>query len=341
VLPIGSVCAVSARQRELFGISERLSGGQVAGDSAQLCEFGLWGFKFQLPAYKPHLRKWHPFCLASLWPTRGTPIKPFIYFMHFIDSLICCTTRIDSFTADGKVGFGTGFFLNIDENNSNPILITNKHVVKDTVLWRIRINQDRSTNPLLSPYVTVDRREKWVMHPEHEVDLCAVPMRGILDELTQSGIPVAFEALPKVMLPNDEELKSFTSLEDVLVIGYPNSIWDSLNNKPIVRKGITATSIHVNYRGKNEFLIDSAIYPGSSGSPVFLVNIGIYSDGEGVSFGDRIALMGVVHSVMQHATNGKVEPVPINQLESVKLFVPNHLGVVVNYTKILDFERLF
>lgn len=258
--------------------------------------------------------------------------------------MICCTTRIDSTNADGKVSCGTGFFLNIHQDNdsSTPILITNKHVVKDTVQWRIRINQDRSANPLLSPYVTVDRREAWVMHPEPDVDLCAIPMRGILDELTQSGIPIAFEALSKDVMPNADELNGFTSLEDVIVIGYPNKIWDSLNNKPIVRKGITATSVHVNYEGKNEFLIDTAIYPGSSGSPVFVVNIGIFSDGEeGVSFGDRIALMGVVHSVMNHTASGKVERMPINQLESVSLFVPNHLGVVVNYTKILDFARLF
>ena len=39
---------------------------------------------------------------------------------------------------------------------------------------------------------------------------------------------------------------------------------------PILRRGTTATPIALNFEGRPEFLIDAAVYPGSSGSPVFV-----------------------------------------------------------------------
>jgi len=51
--------------------------------------------------------------------------------------------------------------------------------------------------------------------------------------------------------------------------GYPNGVSDEVNNLPVVRKGITATPMFADYNGKPEFLIDCAIYEGSSGSPIF------------------------------------------------------------------------
>ena len=49
---------------------------------------------------------------------------------------------------------------------------------------------------------------------------------------------------------------------------------DEVNNKPVVRKGITATDIRLDYNGRKEFLIDAACFHGSSGSPVFLRKMG-------------------------------------------------------------------
>ena len=54
------------------------------------------------------------------------------------------------------------------------------------------------------------------------------------------------------------------------MIGYPDGIWDSVNNLPVIRKGITATHPHISWNGKTEFLTDIASFPGSSGSPYFL-----------------------------------------------------------------------
>jgi hypothetical protein len=61
------------------------------------------------------------------------------------------------------------------------------------------------------------------------------------------------------------------------MIGYPKGFWDRVNNLPVVRKGITATPIYIDYNGKKEFLLDIPIFSGSSGSPIVLFNEGSYS----------------------------------------------------------------
>jgi len=44
------------------------------------------------------------------------------------------------------------------------------------------------------------------------------------------------------------------------MIGYPSGLWDTKNNLPIVRKGITATTPYFDYNGKREFLVDIAAF---------------------------------------------------------------------------------
>ena len=47
-------------------------------------------------------------------------------------------------------------------------------------------------------------------------------------------------------------------------------IRDRVNALPILRRGSTATALALDFEGRAEFLIDAAVYPGSSGSPVFV-----------------------------------------------------------------------
>jgi len=58
------------------------------------------------------------------------------------------------------------------------------------------------------------------------------------------------------------QLGELSAIEDIIMIGYPDGIWDSINNQPIIRRGITATQPKNNFNGKQEFLIDAACFPG-------------------------------------------------------------------------------
>ena len=63
----------------------------------------------------------------------------------------------------------------------------------------------------------------------------------------------------------------------------------------------------LDYNGESKFLIDCSIFPGSSGSPVFLYNFPAYVEDGKVNFGERCALLGVVSSVLAHNVEGTVE----------------------------------
>lgn len=127
------------------------------------------------------------------------------------------------------------------------------------------------------------------------------------------------------------------------MIGYPNGIWDSKHNLPLIRKGITSTHPKYEFNGKPEFLIDAACFPGSSGSPVFLANLGMYFDKKGNTVvGTRLGLLGVLYAGPQHTAQGDVRivPVPTNQKAVSVSAIPNNLGMVIQVKKIKDFEPI-
>jgi hypothetical protein len=132
-------------------------------------------------------------------------------------------------------------------------------------------------------------------------------------------------------------------MEDIIMIGYPNGIWDAKHNLPIIRRGITATHPKLSYNGKPEFLIDAACFPGSSGSPVFLANIGSYVSPDGaLCAGNRIALLGTLYAGPQHTATGEVVvvEVPTDTRAMAISTIPNNLGLVIHSSKLLDFEPI-
>jgi hypothetical protein len=101
-------------------------------------------------------------------------------------------------------------------------------------------------------------------------------------------------------------LKGLDAVEEVLFIGYPCGIWDARNLLPIVRRGITATPIYIDFSGRKQFLIDASVFPGSSGSPVFIYNAGIYWDKKSGStvVGHRLFFLGILSEVFQMVDTG-------------------------------------
>lgn len=129
------------------------------------------------------------------------------------------------------------------------------------------------------------------------------------------------------------------------MIGYPNGIWDATNNLPVIRKGTTATHANIPWNAKQEFLTDIASFPGSSGSPVFIANIGGYTDNKGNTYmGDhRIYLLGVHYAGARHTTTGELRIVtaPDNNMPIPVTEIPNNIGVAINSKEILELEKEF
>ena len=61
-------------------------------------------------------------------------------------------------------------------------------------------------------------------------------------------------------LPDRKLLDDVSALEDIIMVGYPNGIWDEKNNKPIFRKGITATDIRFDTMVKKNLLLMKRVF---------------------------------------------------------------------------------
>lgn len=180
------------------------------------------------------------------------------------------TVRIEVDLESGDLGTGTGFFFRLCEHSDRhiPVLVTNKHVVSGGAEGRFLMTTMASDGaPVTGRYFAVtlgDLDKIFVCHPDPKVDLAALPIARLLQAADSQGLKLFYKSLKKSLIPTESEEFELTAVEDILMVGYPNGIWDSTNNLPVFRKGITATHPAMNYEGRDEFMIDAACFPGSS-----------------------------------------------------------------------------
>ena len=110
---------------------------------------------------------------------------------------------------------------------------------------------------------------------------------------------------------------------------------------PIFRQGVLATNYKHDWNGKKEFLIDAACFPGSSGSPGMLFDLGGYHSKKGNVIGShRIRLLGVLYGGPVQTVEGSVEVVTVpTQKETVaSTNIPINLGNIIKSEQLLAFE---
>ena len=241
------------------------------------------------------------------------------------------------------------FFENKEQRERVPVVITNKHVINGAVKGRLIFcvrNKDGTPKDDQHYAMYIDGFEYlWKKHPDENVDLCAMPLAPIINTAEAQGITPFYITFTRDNLPSKAFFDEVSALEDIIMVGYPNGIWDEKNNKPIFRKGITATDMKYDYNGKKEFVIDAACFPGSSGSPVMVFNQGMYSDKFGNTYvrGGRAVLLGILYGGPQAVTEGEIHTIVVPTVEkNIALsHIPNNLGYVVKSERILELERLF
>ena len=137
--------------------------------------------------------------------------------------------------------------------------------------------------------------------------------------------------IPPGSLLGAEHESDLDSIEDVIFIGYPNGLYDRTNLLPIARRGTTASPIGVDHEGLPAFLVDASVFPGSSGSPVFLIDRGLRMLRSGaIQLGGhgarRVLCLGVLVAVHTRSIEGKVTEIPARV--AVTFDEPIGLGVV-------------
>lgn len=265
------------------------------------------------------------------------------------EQLTFSTVRIECELISGGIGTGTGFFYQFAKQGDKyvPAIVTNKHVIEGAQKGLIHLHlADGNGKPLSGQIFSVvieNMQANWLLHPDPEVDLCILPIASLLTQAQASGQNVFLISLDHSLIPAQDLIAELTAIEDIIMIGYPNGIWDQVNNMPIIRKGITATHPNMNYNGKQEFMIDAACFPGSSGSPVFLFNMGTFARRDGSTVvGARIALLGVLYAGPQHTATGEIQIVNVPTQQKPVTFsrIPNNLGIVIKSARLVEFDAI-
>jgi hypothetical protein len=258
--------------------------------------------------------------------------------------LLQTTTRIRGIGSDGTQNVGSGFFFIFQRDAGNiPLLITNKHVVKDTTKGTITLTLDDNGNKRIEEITLAGFLWDWIEHPNDSVDLCCMPIAGIMYELKSQGKTCMMKSFEPCHIPSRDVLARMTVSETLLVIGYPIGLWDEVNNLPIVRRGLAATRPEIDYNGLPIFLVDAAIHPGSSGSPILALSEGLIVDGANVTLGgNRLMFLGIMSGVYQTDVTGRLvsTKIPTTEQVQVQSFIPINLGIAIQSRNIVDFEKL-
>ena len=155
--------------------------------------------------------------------------------------LYLTTVKIETFT-ENLQGSGTGFIFDYssEPESSCLFLITNRHVVENTKDGKIlfHVIEDNNQEPSLEKgfHLTIpDWQCLWFYHPNPEIDIAICPFLPIIQRVKEDFKQnLFFKAIPRKAIPDQDEINSLNAMEEVIFVGYPNGMWDSIHNLPIL-----------------------------------------------------------------------------------------------------------
>ncbi len=231
--------------------------------------------------------------------------------------LLFNTIRVDTVLEDGSEGSGTAFvFSHVTGGGTHTFVVTNRHLVEGVRSGGLVFTQKKRGQPAFGERFQIninDFSHAWFMHPDPEVDIAIIPLRPLEQAARDQGVELYYHAIDSSLAPDASTMRALDALEQVIFVGYPSGVWDQVNLMPIMRRGTTATPIALDFEGRPEFLIDAAVYPGSSGSPVFIYQPDtLRSSHLGSSQGGKKFLFaGVVAAVFFREEGNHLVPVPV------------------------------
>ena len=192
--------------------------------------------------------------------------------MNIYEQLLHTTLRIELLNKLGEtIGMGTGFLVSVPENNGDTriVLVSNRHVLLAEDRIAITFTTMTDGAPQYGDTVRLplgNVRDNIAVHPNDDVDVAALVCTGLFNLFPDT---LYFKAVDYDMLADFTEVE-LSVAENVLFVGYPDDRYDKANNLPLVRSGLIASDPKRDFNGLPEFVIDAQVFPGSSGSPVFI-----------------------------------------------------------------------
>ncbi len=256
------------------------------------------------------------------------------------EQMLYNTVRLEA----GGGSTGTGFFFNFkfSENKTVPVIITNKHVVNGNEDEEVKFflhTKDKDTPA--DEKLNISFKTKWYFHSDQ--DLCFCFVNPLFEQIrSQKSKEIFYIALEETLIWDDQKLEELSAIEDVVMVGYPSGLWDRKNNLPLFRRGITSSHPATDFNNKNIGVVDMACFPGSSGSPLFVLNENGYTDKNGNTHlgGKRLIFLGILFQGPQLNTKGElvIEDIPTQQKVSAVTPIMINLGYYIKAAEILNFK---
>lgn len=252
------------------------------------------------------------------------------------------TARIEANKA-GNVSNGTGFFYRFHVGGGyTDCLITNRHVLEGATSVKVTLRSQTANVVNKSHFISVDFKLDpggTVFHSDPQIDLAAIGVSVLQEHYKSQNTAPFWVPIDESETIKSAEQASIGPMQRIITIGYPIGLKDEVNNTPFYRGGITATSPANKFNGANEFIIDSTVFPGSSGSPVLVYDVGIWTDEHFNShIGEtRVKLLGIVRAVYEFNKQGQIAE---TSCESVPIMgIPTGLGICINASELDDLNQ--
>lgn len=202
------------------------------------------------------------------------------------------TVLIENDWAENHTGFLVGRKVS-DIGEYRIFLVSNKHALpatettprEDASEVTLHCNVRGSDNVTVGTTMALplhldDGSRIWRDHPDRDVDVMVFDVTHLI--VSNDRMQWRFATYADFADRDKIEELDITIAEEILVVGYPSGLTQGTTNFPLVRSGIVATRIGEPFADEVEedgvlrrrtvrgFLIDGAVIPGSSGSPVIL-----------------------------------------------------------------------
>ena len=106
--------------------------------------------------------------------------------------------------------------------------MTNKHVVKNALSGQLILSLCDDKNNYLAKkthtHNITEFEKAWIFHPDANVDLCVLPIHQFYKEFRPSPYNLYMTYITERDFPTKEEIQEYSHIEDVTIIGYPDSL---------------------------------------------------------------------------------------------------------------------
>ena len=198
-------------------------------------------------------------------------------------------------------GFLVGRFFKKKDENQNEyhiFLVTNKHVLVGKNSVKVRFNP-HSSEPAKDYNISLinNGNKTWTGHQTEEIDVAAININARI--LVDEGMKFKYFMSDSNILHIEQMAeKGMTEGDFIYVLGFPMELVDSDRQYVIARSGSIARIRDVLEKRRNDFIVDSFVFPGNSGGPV--VSKPEFVSIKGTQSLDRAYLIGIVSSSLSY-----------------------------------------